>query len=238
MQLLDDLPGIRAYGEIFLGVSAKDNSDVRMRPAMSYVDWIDQYGTEFPPFRVNRYLAHIEGGERVTFKLMYDQIRQRPETIVALAMRKYRLVHLVRRNYLDTIVSRSLAQQTGLYHSVTPVNLQTIHLPVPSLITQLHRLDWQVRLFSAALKLTPCSVLTVDYENLVDHTSGEMQRVAEFMGLTYSVARDDRRDWRKINTKTIDQVVENFDEIRIALSKTRFAYLLELEELSAIAQPG
>src|SRR5687768_11132775 len=113
MDLLNKRSGMEAHGELFLGRP-------RLSPAIAgradFPRFIEVHGVTGPmrlPY-VFSYLNTLYRPPRtVGFKLMYGQLRKHPEILTYMMIRRLRVVHLIRRNHIDVIVSEEVAKLTG-----------------------------------------------------------------------------------------------------------------------------
>ena len=110
MSVLNAIDGVSAQGELFLPRSRSPerrwDSDFSIP---RYVESKETYGS-VRPFSVFRFLSALYGGEgAIGFKLMYSQLRRYPEILAYLVRERIRVVHLVRRNHLDVLISSSAA---------------------------------------------------------------------------------------------------------------------------------
>ena len=228
MQLLNASPGLKAYGEIFREIASDQFAgDPRLRPPMFYKEF-RQGGSGGRRGGVGGYLDLIaaDAGIRPAFKVMYDQLRARPEIGLGLLAKRCRFVHLVRRNSLDVVISKNLMKQKRLIHSTRPVDIPTIRIEPGLFMRQLGRIDLQVRAVSALLAAAPGGRLTVAYEDLIHDPQEELWRVADFAGLPRFPFVEDKDNWRKTNTRAPAEVVENFAEVSAAIGRSRFRSLL------------
>jgi hypothetical protein len=117
MDLLNMQANVEAHGELFL-------KHDRLRPAIAgrsdYRRFVEVHRTSglMRVTRVFSYLNRLYRAPRtVGFKLMYTQLREYPEILAYLAIRRIRVVRLTGRNQLDVIVSDDLARLTGTSHA-------------------------------------------------------------------------------------------------------------------------
>ena len=228
MQLLNAAPGLKAYGEIFREISSDEfKGDPRLKPPLYY----REFRQSAPGGRLRQIAGYLDlikadAGGRPAFKVMYDQLRRRPEIGWGLVARRYRFIHLVRRNSLDVVISKNLMKQKRLIHSTQAVEIPTIRIEPALFMRQLGRIELQVRAMSLLLGATPGPHLTVAYEDLMHDPQAELWRVADFAGLPRFPFVEDDQNWRKTNTRPPDEVVENFAEVRAAIGRSRFRSLL------------
>jgi LPS sulfotransferase NodH len=226
MDLLNMQPGVHAHGELFL-------DERRSRPAIAS-------RTDFPRFieqsiargstRMTTVFAYLTSLYRVPrtvgFKLMYGQLLRYPEILVFLAFRRVRIVHLVRRNHLDAIISEDLAKLTGASHISADTQLQVpkVHLDTATLADRIRRRNQRPSQARWMMRLSTCPYIEVDYESLVEGES-EFARIADFIGIEVSPIRG-KSSLAKRGSQSHRDSISNYDEVRDALSSTRYSGML------------
>ncbi len=237
--MLNSHPNVRVYGELFL------SRPPRERPLWepNDLEFARVFVARHPPWARSywaiRYLQRVfdQPTQRAAgLKLMYEQVRVWPETLLYAAVRRVRVIHLVRHNLLDIVLSERVRQKTGLWHITNdgrpplpggtppPPGLK-IRLEPEELVNSLTRLARNQRFFRTWLASTRAPALEVGYEQLV----GEPERFAgtlEFLGLPPNDWRLLRTGLEKINTRTHGELIENISEVQARLSRTHFADLL------------
>jgi hypothetical protein len=225
MDYLDKVPGVASYGELFLGHE-------RRTPAIATRSDYPRFFESEPkqrlprPFSVLSYLVELYRPEKcVGFKLMYSQLRAFPEVVAFCAFRRIRILHLVRENLVDVIISDELAKATGRSHySGQPQAIPMVYLDPAILVGRLHRRYWAIRRARWLLRLTTCPCLEVTYERLIDGQT-EFPRIAQFLGLGGDLAGY-RSHLSKRGRGTHADAIVNYEEVRVALRETRFVDML------------
>lgn len=239
-EMLNSHPDLKVYSEMFLsyatGMPMWEPRDVEFantylqarvrRPArLSRHYWTIRY--------LQRLFDQSEIGA-VGFKCMYNQIKPNPAIAAYLASAPVRVVHLIRRNLLDTVISARLAEAGGVYQlasdgrppipwSPTEIQRLKVRLEPDRTLADLRRLsrerDW-IRLALRLLRIPTCEVA---YEDLV-HDNRGFGRILRFLGVGGEVQL--HSGLRKLNAQPPSEVVENFQELESALSATRFERFL------------
>lgn len=187
-----------------------------------------------------RFLRRIFGQSDVRavgFKYMYDQIPRSPEVLPYAAVTRARVVHLLRRNLLDTVISAKLAQVTRLYHLAgddrppvpwwpTERREAEVRLPAGELLGELTRLERERRRIRAWLRASRAPTHEVEYEALAADM-GAFGPVLEFLGLPAADAARLGSALQKLRTKSQSEVVENYDEVSAVLHGTPYEHFLE-----------
>ncbi|MCB1493070.1 MAG: sulfotransferase [Rhodobiaceae bacterium] len=222
MQSLNKLDFLRCYGEVFLPEHTDTfQGDPRLRPPMFYGQFCESRGKARA---IGGFLDMLEGSsdKPVIFKIMYDQIRRHPEIIPALIMRRYRIIHLVRRDTVRLLTSRLLARTTKVYHSTSEVE-QPVLRPEPTEFRRsLEHIDRLTGRADFLLKLLPLRCMTIDYETMASDPDAMMARLGEFVGIDGFRYVRDTKGWVKTNKRTLSQNYENFAELRSAVAGTPF----------------
>jgi hypothetical protein len=228
--MLDSHPSVEAYPELFdpreehpfffaayVRAHSAHGSLGRARACFAYLNEIYVPGSEL---------------EAVGFKLMYGQARRNAAVVAYLLARRVRIVHLMRSNLLDIVVSRELADTRGRFHSselypspepdASPVS---VYLDPSTIAARLGAIDRQVHAVRRLLRLARSPSIEVAYENLVADRDG-FRVILRFLGVE-DASCSLSSGTRKVNPFGKRQTIANYDEIRVALSSTRFAPFLD-----------
>lgn len=232
VDLLDNHPAITAYAELFrvsdtkvsgYGANAVPNFEVMVGPETFSVS----PGLALKRHRYLRGLARAHpAASAVGFKLMYDQTRDHPGLLGALASLRARFVHLVRRDALSAVVSFDIAsaRRQWHYHSGDVVPDVRVHAETASLLERLQDRDQEIERFRRRLSRLPVRVHEVAYEDLVARHEAALAGVVEFLGLPRP-ARPLRSSLvRPTHRRTID-LVENRDDLVAVLAGTEYESL-------------
>jgi hypothetical protein len=186
-------------------------SDHRRRPwnTFRYMCLLDRYPGSF---------------QAVGFKLMYGQLARQPEILVKMILDGYRILHLVRDNCLDIVLSKENAKR-GFVHERKPVDVGPIYLNPAAVLMHMTKEERRVKIARGLLSLLPLQSLEVRYESLCQDRDAVLSRVAGFLGVGSSGISYSGR-LRKIARGPYRDRIANFEQVREALSRTRFASLL------------
>jgi hypothetical protein len=232
MDILDSHPAVLGYGELFL-------PDKEGRPPFGAQDqpyfssYLAERGT-IPRLR----LASVRAGyldavyaprddvEAIGFKLMYAQARLQPGLVAYFVRRRVRIVHLVRRNTLDIVLSSAAAEKRNTYHARAgdTVEETTIELDPSRLVADLTDKERKTRWVRAILSRLGVPYLEVFYEDLAADPES-------YAGLFRFLAVDPsghvlRSPLKKLNRAPREQLIANYELVERALAGTRFAALL------------
>lgn len=239
--LMDQLgrsTGARVYTELFIP-RRRPRTDRLMTPETA--EYLDRQlrglplFCEYPhrlieprPVRAVRYLEEISRQpDPAGFKLMYGNLIHVPEIAAYLAWRGWRIVHLVRENHLDVVISSRLRHLTQTVHALNSDPRQEtgpIYLEPRRLLQDLRRARRNVTLARVFLGLMPNPRREVHYESLVQGDRS-FQEVCEFLGLP-TAGSTPTSHLRKLVTRGHSQILANYTEIREVLRGTGFEDLL------------
>jgi LPS sulfotransferase NodH len=146
--------------------------------------------------------------------------------------RDLRIIHLKRRNRLATLVSWKLARHTRRWARLGPGQLSRsdqsrdsmyddvmITLSPDECRNEFAQIEQWERYYDAAFANHP--YVEMYYEDLVTDRRGEMTRALELLGLEDCELQS---PLRRQNTRTLEDVVENFEELRRCFENTDYAY--------------
>jgi LPS sulfotransferase NodH len=229
MSVLNTYEDVTGQGELFLRRPRSPERRWDSDFAHSrYVESKAEYG-RVRPFSTFRYLdAFFAQGPHVGFKLMYDQLRSYPEILVHLLRRRVRVVHLVRENHLDVLISFALKREIGKAHMLDAKDRPqepSVELPTASLLRQIRWLQLKHDAARHLLRASRLRHLEVTYEQLVRDPS-RYEEILAFLGVS-TTGETPRSHILKTRVGGQRDVVSNYDEVARVLAGTRFASLLE-----------
>jgi LPS sulfotransferase NodH len=230
--LLDSHPEADAYGELFL--AAEDS-----RPPWG-AQTMDRFGSfrSAAPGRgqrsgrpgvtfayLDRLFASNPTVRAIGFKLMYDQAARHPEALVYCLRKGARVIHLVRTNVLDVLISRELMLARDTPHATAERELTAVRvvLEPDTIRRRLHALEAQTAFFRQLLRVLRFRHIEVRYDTLVSDPDA-IQPVLRFLDLPADTAL--HSPLVKISDGKQSELVENYDAVAHALRRTRFASLL------------
>ncbi len=217
--MLDSHPHVSCYGELLLPegtgkhpVGAQDTlplSDVlRKRRSGALARHLEGW----------RYLNRLYGGraESVGFKLMYAQLRAFPWLLAYLAVRRVRVLHVVRTNKFDQVLSRIVARETNQYHVLPGEEVieARVRVDVDELVEQMDWEERKVAQFRRLLALLPVPTCEVSYEALLSGETG-FDALLHFVGVAPEGDLESRLT--RLSSRSYEERIENYDEVRKAL---------------------
>lgn len=229
MSTLNSFEGVSTQGELFL--DRPHSVEKQWDSEFAYPRYIEGRGRRgyFRPFSVFAYLNGLYSQPgKVGFKLMYKQLGAYPEILPWFIARRVRVVHLVRRNHLDVMLSYAVKASIGHAHLMvgqkTPDDLR-VELDTGSLVRKLGWLQKQQDWARALLRVTGLSHMEVAYEDLV-RDPALYQRIGEFLAVQ-AMGQMPRSELTRIRKGSHREVIGNYEQVRSALANSEFAGLLE-----------
>lgn len=228
MSTLNSFEDVVAQGELFLP-----------RPRVSEPRWDSDFActrfieTEFEglttrPFTVFSYLDDLYGSAgTVGFKLMYAQLGRYPEILLYLIRHRIRVIHLIRRNHLDVLLSYAVKAKLGqahLMHGQKPPDDIRVTLDTENLIGRLRWLQNKQRIARKLLNWCRLPHLEIAYEDL-SRDQGHFRRVWDFLSVQ-SEQEMPQSNVVKIRRGGHRDVISNYDQVKRALANTKFAGFL------------
>ncbi len=228
---LNRLEGLKVYGEMFLSrprVKAAGPDD-RQRFFIARKSYSGL--RKVRPFATAAYLTELldQPDRCVGFKLMYSHLVAYPELTAFLALRGLSVIHLIRDNLLDQLISSERARQSGQFHSWNPdvaagkrLRLKLDTASLVDRLSALERKNNQVRRMIALLRL---SCFRITYEELVA-SNERFLHIANFLGVPQSSTATDSGLSRVRKGSQSDTVV-NYCEVVAVLDSTPYARFLD-----------
>ena len=240
VELLDSHPAIAAYAELFerdgIGVPSFGSSGVPY-----FRSYVRHHGRRSPALLLRaRYLSSVFSRRDVAavgFKLMAGQLGQNRGLLPELALRRVRVVHLVRVNTLDALVSYAQARSTGVFHPRRrdePVPVARVRLDPRTLLPRLEAHEHELLELRKAVDRLRLPRLDVYYEELASDPDRVLTRILLFLGVA-GHGRDLESDLVRSRMASRSDVIENVEEVRAALAGSRFAWMLDWPEEASLA---
>ena len=229
MSVLNNQDGVSGQGELFLprprSQERRWDSDFAWP---RYVESRERFGSR-RPFSVYRYLKDLYDSQNsVGFKLMYSQLKSYPEILPFLVREKIDVVHLVRRNHIDVLISFALKRQIGRAHVLSAADRpkdETVELDAGSLLRDLRRLQFKQELGRGTLRLARLRHFEVAYEDLIVDPR-HFRPLFDFLRIPFEGAALDSAILRT-RTGSQREVLANYDEVQRALAGSRYSHLLD-----------
>src|SRR5690606_34005205 len=168
MDRINSVPGGEGHMELFYHSPRREPPRAGCNDYPRFVEIGARFGRR--PRAVFDYLDRLYSRPgAVGFKLTYSQMRPYAETLAYILRRRLLIVHLVRRNHLDVVLSECLARKTGRFHATAEEGYRqkgVLEVDAADVARRVRRLDRKNRAFSAMLRMLPNPVHEVGYEEL------------------------------------------------------------------------
>ena len=237
VDLLDSHPHVVAYGELFGLDGREENGEKYGHQGFPYFEtYARERGRRRAPLKLVAQVEYLNELTRrhapmtVGFKLTYKEASLNPGLLPTLTFRRTPVIHLIRSNALDAVVSWEVARSRRTFHlregeQLPP--LSPVRLDAASLAQQLDWRDYAVAKMRARILNLRLPYIEAFYEELVGPRGEEkIAGILDYLGL--ELPPDALRSkLRRVNDVPTSSVIENFDEVRDALAGTRFEWMLE-----------
>jgi LPS sulfotransferase NodH len=230
VELLDSHSQLAVYGELFGGAQVRSDYGAQDMPRFEdYVRNGSAIGRALPLelLRV-RYLRHLYASRNdvraIGVKLVFAHATRAVHAY--LSARRVRVVHLVRANMLDAVISSEVASArrfAGARVGETAPAV-SIRLDAETLYRRLTEHEHSISAARSRLLLYRLPTLEVFYEELVARHDGTIAPVLDFLGADPTTVL--WSTFAPIDDVPREDVLENLDEVRAALAGTRFEWML------------
>jgi hypothetical protein len=235
VDLLNSHPQVAAYGELLLpeGSGAIPGGSQDIPYFTAFLEARGRPRTHAARVRrklafLNELYAERDGIAAVGFKLTYRQASLNPGLLPYLSLRRVRVVHLIRTNLLDSVVSFEAARARRVFHVQRgePLTSVRVHLDPASLLDRLDQHDFSVTRSRVRLSTLRFPFIEIFYEELVGSRRDEkLARVLDFLGVRADVGALDS-PFVRVNAAPQAELIENYEEVRGVLAGSRFEWML------------
>ena len=230
MSTLNNFQDVTGHGELFLPrVRILDN---KWDADFAYTRFIETKFERFTfrPFSVFSYLNTLYGMPgKVGFKLMYKQLGLYPEILAYFIRHRIHIIHLVRRNHLDVLLSYAVKAKIGRAHLLVgqsvPHELR-VELDTRNLVRKFRWLQRQQNIARKILAWCRLPHLEVTYEDMVRDQTSYFRLMGDFLSIN-SREQMPQSPLTKIRRGTHRDMISNYDQVKTVLAKSKFASLLE-----------
>jgi LPS sulfotransferase NodH len=228
MDLLNNLEGGECHGELFLPEPVETKPIAGCSEYDRYIERKKQHVSGVRPFSVFSYLNGLYGRNGIVgFRLMYSQLKKYPEILVYLMMKRLKIVHLVRENVLDLVISRKVAEKSGRSHDTAggdKTKDTRVYLDPGETVARIEDLENNVRFMDRFLGTVRFPRTRITYEELVADPDS-FARVAAFLSLDAPGGLPDS-NLVKRQRKPHSESIQNYAEIEKALRASGYDRLL------------
>jgi len=232
IDMLNSHPQIKAYEELFLGVWKEKPTWAGAQDVLTWnAFWqcAKERGMAFKPVTYFRYLDGIfTPGERVSaigFKLMYNQLRHNLPILAYLLVKKVRVVHLIRSNFLNVILSEEAGPIRGIPHTYGQAKKVTVFLDETHLVQRLRWKEAKVRYAKRIFSHLGVPYLEIVYEDLVADQD-KFGEVLSFLAVP-PAPQDLSSALKRLNKSTHQELIGNYESVKNTLDVTRYRELLD-----------
>ena len=227
VSLLNQLNETTAYGELFLPRKHQKDWDADF----AYPRFVEVRSQKkgMRPVQVFRYLDTVyQPSGAVGFKLMYSQLFHYPELLIYFWAHRVQVIHLVRRNPLDLVISQVLKRKLQTSHRLSgdapPQDVQ-IEINPQTLIRKLRTRQRKIKRGQWLLRLSGLRSMEIGYEDLQKDPS-VFQSLCRFLSIQTETVMPESR-FQKVRLESQGQIIKNYSEVKKVLEGTHFNSYLE-----------
>lgn len=222
---LNNIEGVNCYGELFLNkATLYQDGEIQMP---RFLLW-RQKNTGLRPFTTYRYLNEVCAGKgSIGFKLMYPQLRKFLETATFAISKKMAVVHLVRKNILDSVLSSLVAKERGQFHykgqDEIPIE-EAINVDTDHLIRSISRINKTTEMARLFLRISQLIQIEINYEDLLADKQN-FKPIWDFLGEDFDKHPP---SWhlKKSRKKSPRETIINYKEVHAALAQNGYEHFL------------
>jgi LPS sulfotransferase NodH len=175
---------------------------------------------------LNHMYAINQDAEAVGFKMNYSQIRQHPAALSWVKQNDVKIMQLVRNNLLKRLVSHKIAKTRNLFHSTQSVEHIKVHIDPKVVINTFERGQMRLAKYRKCfIETFDVPFLEVSYESLVVDFNTEIRKVLKFLEIDEVIPLTS--ELVKVNPDSLEDIIENYAEIKKALVNTQFEKYLD-----------
>jgi len=224
IHLLNNHPSVLCYGEIFQPEFHLDNPGPTVFDYFGVFKVFRLLRSTFPLFFVRHlvFKKHRASLKAVGFKIFYEHASKgKPKDIWSYlrSLEDLRVLHLKRKNALRIIVSRKLAEKTGVYYlkkdQKGETNTLKLFLDYKECLKFFKRLEAQRLKYDSFFKKH--KILQIYYEDLVKHKRLSENRICDFLDVK---KRPLKCKLARQNTRSLRRIIVNYDSLKRKFSKT------------------
>ncbi len=165
----------------------------------------------------------IQGNHAIGFKLMYDQAKNFSSVVDYVENKQVKVIHLVRKNVLKTLISLYSAKNRKLYHTTKQINPDKIYLPTRFLFYRLKKLARKIKYWDSRFFLSK-NYYKIFYEDVLNDTKLHMHKILKFLEVKDNIRLSS--SLRKINPEKIENILINYEEVEKLLKDSPYEWCL------------
>jgi len=243
IDVLNHVVGTAAFSELFSEPAAKAGTEnLDSGQSVQTTRYLDQSirayphyyepesgGSQIRPFSIFSFLnAFYRQKGTVGFKLMYTQLARHPEIWAYVLRQRIHVIHLVRNNHLDVIISREMRKATKTTHRVqgsTELKAAQITLDPVETVKRMRSLQHNIDRARQLIRVSRVQSLEVSYEDLT-RDSACFEPVWRFLQISDQQPAPESK-LVKLVRAGYPEIISNYDDVQRAIRETEFADLLE-----------
>ncbi len=229
VDMLTSHPRVVAYSELFMhgGEGTPRWGKEKDLPYWQTYARDKRGGRVTRPYWLWRYLGEAfqerPGVDAIGFKLMYSQLTSISKPLMpSLWLKRVRIIHLIRRNALDVVLSKEAgAARGGKLHAREGEDVErvSIRLQTDDLLRRMTLHERAIDGARVRFKRVGLPYREVVYEDLVDDERG-FATLFEFLDVEPTPVTS---SLQKVNPTAHEELIENYGEVRDALEGTKYA---------------
>jgi LPS sulfotransferase NodH len=233
MDLLDSHPEICGYGELFHSGWYGRPRVGRNRDILCWKSYAAIHRARTRLAKLRLYFQYLDAEvfayrpetPVVGFKLMYNQAATELGVVAYLSVHSVPVIHLIRRNHLDAVLSEETSLARGVFHAEVGAKIDRlqIDLDTPTLIERLEQREADVHAATQFFSTAQVPYREVYYEDLVADRRA-LDPVLALLGVQPDLPLSS--SLMKINPTDHRKLISNYEAVRATLTGTRFADLL------------
>ncbi|TCK19462.1 sulfotransferase family protein [Thiogranum longum] len=176
---------------------------------------------------VDKYLQGIFSADShvsaAGFKLMYSQAKRFPEVTNWLLENNVHIIHLIRKNYLRTILSACIAQARGIHHSSKTLEKTKVIIHPEMAMREMKKISDNINSYCSLFRNNP--YIEISYESFVSDRDAQAKLILEFLAINNFSRLTS--ELVKNNPYPISELIQNYEEVSDALRGTQFDSFLD-----------
>jgi LPS sulfotransferase NodH len=228
VDLLHQLDGCECHGELILPQPVETTPIVGATDYKRYIEKKREHVLGVRPFSVFSYLNGLFKRDGIIgFKLMYSQLKKYPEVLVYLVVKRIKIIHLIRENFLDMVISAKVAEMSGRSHDAAggdKTRDTQVHLDADDTVARIKELEKNVNLMNKLLRTLHLPSTSITYDQLKNDPES-YGRLAEFLSPGAHASMPQSKLVKR-QRKTHRESIANYDEIENALTASGHARFL------------
>lgn len=238
---LQSHPEICCHGEVLLGLGGPAGCEPpgflnRHRRSRLAWAWIFSGAAIFPNRVIDRTLEASPDSGAVAFRGMYNQLQRESIVNHLLEIPDLKVIHLMRDDLLRQYVSRKQMHHRynlhgkGSAHTNKPIKLNAISISPSAALAEMTFMARSREKLHQAFENNGNEILTLHYERLLGGGTVEevdRKRLCEFLGVSDFEMTS---NLVKMSKAPLEEVVDNFEDLKAAVQASEFAPLLTAPE--------